>query len=133
MGRGCSTPSPAPILAASWTLATCCLRTEPHGCFRSVHGVLLRKGEQIKPVMMMTISVSGYIVPENMVITILLSIMFENYFNASKNVFSCRTTRRWRWISGLTWLASVPTGLRTKLTRRLSCWAVSQTLVPSPP
>lgn len=133
MERGYSTPSPAPTLAASWTSAMCCLRTERHGCFRSVHGVLLRKGEQSRPVMMITISVSGLIVSENMAIMILLLIMFENYFNATKNVFSCRTTRRWRWISGLTWLASVPAGLRTKLTGRLSCWAVSQTLVPSPP
>lgn len=133
MGRGCSTPSPAPTLAVSWTLATCCPRTEPHGCFRSVHSVLLRKGEQSRPDMMITISVSGYIVPENIAITILLSIMFENYFNATKNVFSCRTTRRWQWILRRTWLASVPAGLRTKLTRRLSCWAVSHTLIPSPP
>lgn len=139
MGRGYSTPSPAPTLVASWTLAMCCLRTEHHGCFRSVHGVLLRKGEQRRPAMLMTIFVSGLIVPENMAIMILLSIMFyvinyvTNYFNATKNVFSCITTRRWRWTSGLTWLASVPAGLRTKLSGRLSCWAVSQTLVPSPP
>lgn len=78
--------------------------------------VLLRKREQSRPVMMITTSVSGHMVLENMAITI-LSIMFEYYFNATKNVFSWRTTRRWQWILGRTWLAYIPAGLRTKLTR----------------
>lgn len=46
MGRVWSLLSPAPTLEVSLTLATCWRRRAPHRSSRSVHNVLMIKGQQ---------------------------------------------------------------------------------------
>lgn len=132
VGRVWSLLSPAPTLEVSLTLAMCWRRRAPHRSSRSVHSMLMIKGQQGE----------AHLVGVEDIFCVLtidvhwLPWCFRGDCRLETEIkpcfaFSCRTAQQWQWVSGCSWPASVPPGLRVKLKGWPYCWVVTQTLGPS--